>query len=150
MYGRVVTLKQKVSKWLVSRILMSTVGLLIFKDKKFQGFCGQLLNRENKHPLNFYTSFHRNWSFFVVDVVALWKYYNREVKTPLPSSTGSLSIEISTDGIVAANKEVQWRVMDSLMMGHCLRVAHMNTLTMKRGHKLIIHLEKIVATCYAC
>ena len=43
--------------------------------------------------------------------MALWKYVKREVKTPLPSSTGSLSKAISTDGIVAANKDVQ-RVMD--------------------------------------
>ena len=36
--------------------------------------------------------------------IALWKYFKGEVKTPLPSSTGSLSKAISTDRIVAANK----------------------------------------------
>ena len=36
----------------------------------------------------------------------------QEVKTPLPSPTGSLSKAISTGGIVAANMEVQC-VMDS-------------------------------------
>ena len=55
--------------------------------------------------------------------MTLWKYFKREVKTPLPSPTGSLSKTISTGGIVAANKEVQ-HMMDSL------RGAHMNTLTM--------------------
>ena len=44
--------------------------------------------------------------------MALWKYFKREVKAPLPSPLGSLSRTISTGRMVAANKEVQ-RVMDT-------------------------------------
>ena len=32
---------------------MIKLGGLIFKGKKFRGFCGQSLNLENKYPLNF-------------------------------------------------------------------------------------------------
>ena len=39
--------------------------------------------------------------------MALWKYFKREVKTPLPSLTGSLSSAIPSGGTVATNKEVQ-------------------------------------------
>ena len=43
--------------------ILDTVGLLIFDDKKFQGFRGQLLNHENKYPLKFlYTPFRGNRS----------------------------------------------------------------------------------------
>lgn len=52
--------------------------------------------------------------------MALWKYFKREVKTPLPSPTGSLSSAISSGGIVAANKEVQ-RVMDTINDGTLLK-----------------------------
>ena len=36
--------------------------------------------------------------------IALWKYFKQEVKTPLASSTGSLSKAISTNRIIAADK----------------------------------------------
>jgi len=52
--------------------------------------------------------------------MALWKYFKREVKAPLPSPSGSLSKAISTGGIVAANKEVQ-RVMESINDGTQLK-----------------------------
>ena len=58
--------------------------------------------------------------------IALWKYFKQEIKTPLPSSTGSLSKAISTDRIVAANK---------------VPLDHQRVL------KSITHLEKIVAVC---
>jgi len=52
--------------------------------------------------------------------MALWKYFIREVKAPLPSPSGSLSRTISSGGIVAANKEVQ-HVIDSSMDGTVLK-----------------------------
>ena len=52
--------------------------------------------------------------------MALWKYFKREVKTPLLLPTGSLSSVISSGGIVAANKEVQ-RVMDTINDGTLLK-----------------------------
>ena len=52
--------------------------------------------------------------------MALWKYFKREVKTPLPSPTGNLSSAISSGGIVATNREVQ-RVMDKSNDGTLLK-----------------------------
>ena len=43
----------------------------------------------------------------------LWKYLKRNVKTPLPLPSGSLSGVISTSGIVSANKEVQKVIKES-------------------------------------
>ena len=43
----------------------------------------------------------------------LWKYLKRDVKTLLPSPSGSLSGIISTSGIVLANKEVQKVIKES-------------------------------------
>ena len=47
-------------------------------------------------------------------------YFKREVKTPLPSPTGSLSSAISSGGIVAANKEVQ-RMVETISDGTLLK-----------------------------
>ena len=48
-----------------------TVGQIIFKDKKFQGFHGYLVNLENKYPRNFlYILLH----FFVQHVVGYSKW----------------------------------------------------------------------------
>ena len=52
--------------------------------------------------------------------MVLWKYFKREVKTPLPSPTGSLSSAIDLGGIVTANKEVQC-VMDAINDGTLLK-----------------------------
>ena len=73
----------------------NTVGLINFEDKKFREFRGYLLNLELKYPFNFLYTCSR---FFVQHVhvvdkwLALWKYFKRaaEVKTSLPSPTGSL------------------------------------------------------------
>ena len=73
----------------------NTVGRINFEDKKFRGFRGYLLNLEIKYPCNFLYTRSR---FFVQHVhvvgkwLALWKYFKRatEVKTSLPSPTGSL------------------------------------------------------------
>ena len=67
--------------------------------------------------------------------MALWKYFKREVKTPLPSPTGNLSSAISSGGIVATNREAQ-RVMDKSNDGTLLRGARMSTLMMRKGLKL--------------
>ena len=117
---------------------MLYIGRIIFKDKKFRGFRGYLVNLENKYPHNF---LYIRLDFFSTlggeFKMALWKYFKREVKTPLLSHTGSLSSAISSGGIVATNKEVQ-RVMDtSLMMGYYLRGGCMSTLMMRKGHKLV-------------
>ena len=74
---------------------VNTVGRINFEDKKFRGFRGYLLNLEIKYPCNFLYTRSR---FFVQHVhvvgkwLALWKYFKRatEVKTSLPSPTGSL------------------------------------------------------------
>ena len=87
-----------------------TVGLINFEDKKFRGFRGYLLNLEIKYPHNFLLTRSR---FFVqlVHVVGKWltllKYFKRaaEVKTSLPSPTGSLFQAIFS--CRATNKEVQ-------------------------------------------
>ena len=52
--------------------------------------------------------------------MALWKYFKREVKTPLPSPTGNLYSAISSGGIVTANKEVQ-RVVETINDGTLLK-----------------------------
>ena len=65
-----------------------TVGRINFKDKKFRGFRGYLLNLEIKYPCNFLYTRSR---FFVQHVhvvgkwLALWKYFKRaaEVKISL-------------------------------------------------------------------
>ena len=52
----------------------------------FQGFRGQLLNCENKHPLNFCIPRSTETRVFCCTrcgKMALWKYFKREVKTPL-------------------------------------------------------------------
>ena len=43
----------------------------------------------------------------------IWKYLKRDVKTPLPSPSGSLSGVISTSRIVSANKELQKVIKES-------------------------------------
>ena len=111
-----------------------TIGLLIFEDKKFEdkifrGFHGQLLNHENKYPLNFlYTLFYRNRNFFVVDVVVKWLFGNTLSERSRLLYHCLLAVylrqyldwAISTDGIVAANKEVQ-HMMDSINDGTLLK-----------------------------
>ena len=52
--------------------------------------------------------------------MALWKDFKREVRTPLPSHTGSLSSAISPGGTVAANKEVQ-HVVETINDGTLLK-----------------------------
>ena len=79
-----------------------TVGLINFEDKKFQGFCGYLLNLEIKYPRNFLHNLSR---FYVQHVhvvgkwLALWKYFKRaaKVKTPLPSSILAVQLHISSN-----------------------------------------------------
>ena len=96
-----------------------TVGRINFEDKKFRGFCGFLLNPEIKYPCNFLYTHSR---FFVQHVhmvgkwLALWKYFKRaaEVKTSLPSPTGSLYQ--TTFSCRAATKEIQ-RVIDTINDG---------------------------------
>ena len=109
--------------------LWCTVGRINFEDKKFWGFRGYLLNLEIKYPCNFLYTRSR---FFVQHVhmvgkwLALWKYFKRatEVKTSLPSPTGSLyqatfSCRAATiRRFSAATKEIK-RVIDTIiMMGH--------------------------------
>ena len=72
-----------------------TIGQINFEDKKFRGFLGYLLNLEIKYHRNF---LYTHLRFFVQHVhvvgkwLALWKYFKQatEVKTSLPSPTGSL------------------------------------------------------------
>ena len=78
-----------------SAVATYRIGRINFEDKKFRGFRGYLLNLEIKYPCNFLYTRSR---FFVQHVhvvgkwLALWKYFKRatEVKTSLPSPTGSL------------------------------------------------------------
>ena len=75
-----------------SAVATYRIGRINFEDKKFRGY---LLNLEIKYPCNFLYTRSR---FFVQHVhvvgkwLALWKYFKRatEVKTSLPSPTGSL------------------------------------------------------------
>ena len=46
------TLHMSIVMWLVP-VKLSTVGRIIFEDKKFRGFRGYLVNLENKYPRNF-------------------------------------------------------------------------------------------------
>ena len=101
---------------------MHTVGRINFEDKKFRGFRGYLLNLEIKYPCNFLYTRSR---FFVQHVhvvgkwLTLWKYFKRaaEVKTSLPSPTGSLCmIKQHFHACRAATKEIQ-RVIDTINDG---------------------------------
>ena len=99
--------------------IVTTVGQINFEDKKFQGFHGYLLNLEIKYPCNFLYIRSR---FFVLHVhvvgkwLALWKYFKRaaEVKTSLPSPTGSLYQAIFS--CKATTKEIQ-HVIDTINDG---------------------------------
>ena len=99
--------------------IVTTVGQINFEDKKFQGFHGYLLNLEIKYPCNFLYICSR---FFVLHVhvvgkwLALWKYFKRaaEVKTSLPSPTGSLYQAIFS--CKATTKEIQ-HVIDTINDG---------------------------------
>ena len=72
--------------------------------------------------------------------MVVWKYFKREVKTPLPSPSGSLSRTISSGGIIAANKEVQ-RMMDSGTDGTVLK-SSVRTWMDKYQEDLRIRMEE--------
>ena len=65
--------------------------------------------------------------------MALWKYFKREVKTPLLSPTGSLYSAISSGGTVATNKEVQC-VVETINDGTLLK---RGPYEMRKGRKLV-------------
>ena len=90
--------------------------------KNFEDFTDTIVNLENKYPRNFLypVTFFIQLQVQHLEEIALWKYLKREVKTPLPSPTGSLSRAISSGGIVAANKEVQ-HVVESINDGTLLK-----------------------------
>ena len=92
---------------------------LLLRIKKFQRFHRYLVNLKNKYPRNSLVYPFRFFRLAHVEM-ALWKYFKQEVKTPLPSPTGSLSSAISSDRIVTANKEVH-PVVDTINDGTSLK-----------------------------